>query len=61
MPPGSLGLETPPPDEATSAKLKALAIEGATLDRNPIDVTLAGVKSDTLPHHSRLGHRKSEL
>jgi acyl-CoA synthetase (NDP forming) len=44
---GVAGLETPPPDEATAANLKALAIEGATLDRNPIDVTLAGVKSDT--------------
>lgn len=44
---GVRGFETPPPDEATAAKLKALAIEGATLDRNPIDVTLAGVKSDT--------------
>jgi acyl-CoA synthetase (NDP forming) len=44
---GVAGLETPPPDEATAAKLKALAIEGATLDRNPIDVTLAGVTSDT--------------
>ena len=44
---GMLGLETPPPDDATAAKLKALAIEGATLDRNPIDVTLAGVKPDT--------------
>ena len=44
---GTAGLETPPPDEATAAKLKALKIEGATLDRNPIDVTLAGVKSDT--------------
>ena len=44
---GGLGFETPPPDEATAAKLKALAIDGATLDRNPIDVTLAGVKSET--------------
>ena len=44
---GVRGFETPPPDEATAAKLKALAIEGARLDRNPIDVTLAGVKSDT--------------
>jgi acyl-CoA synthetase (NDP forming) len=44
---GVVGFETPPPDELTAAKLKALAIEGATLDRNPIDVTLAGVKSDT--------------
>ena len=44
---GVAGFETPPPDEATAATLKALAIEGATLDRNPIDVTLAGVKADT--------------
>ncbi len=44
---GLAGFETPPPDEATAAKLNALAIEGATLDRNPIDVTLAGVRSDT--------------
>ena len=44
---GGLGFEMPRPDEATAAKLKALAIEGATLDRNPIDVTLAGVKSET--------------
>ena len=44
---GMLGLETPPPDAATAATLKALAIEGTTLDRNPIDVTLAGVKPDT--------------
>lgn len=44
---GMLGLETPPPDAATAAKLETLAIEGATLDRNPIDVTLAGVKPET--------------
>jgi acyl-CoA synthetase (NDP forming) len=44
---GMAGFDTPAPDEPTAAKLKALAIEGATLDRNPIDVTLAGVKSDT--------------
>jgi acyl-CoA synthetase (NDP forming) len=44
---GMAGLETPPPDAATAAKLKAIAIEGATLDRNPIDVTLAGVRSET--------------
>jgi acetate---CoA ligase (ADP-forming) len=44
---GSAGFATPPPDDATAARLKALAIEGATLDRNPIDVTLAGVKSET--------------
>ena len=44
---GMVGFDTPAPDEPTATKLKALAIEGATLDRNPIDVTLAGVKSDT--------------
>ncbi len=44
---GVLGFETPPPDESTAMQLKGLAIEGAALDRNPIDVTLAGVKSDT--------------
>jgi acetate---CoA ligase (ADP-forming) len=44
---GGAGFETPPPDDSTAAKLKVLAIEGATLDRNPIDVTLAGVKSET--------------
>ena len=44
---GVAGFDTPLPDDATAARLRALAIEGATLDRNPIDVTLAGVKSDT--------------
>ena len=44
---GMAGFATPPPDGATAAKLTALAIEGATLDRNPIDVTLAGVRSET--------------
>ncbi|HEX3506114.1 MAG TPA: acetate--CoA ligase family protein [Xanthobacteraceae bacterium] len=44
---GMAGFEAPPPDDVTAAKLKALAIEGASLDRNPIDVTLAGVKSET--------------
>ncbi len=44
---GAGGFELPPPDAATAGKLAALAIEGATLDRNPIDVTLAGVKSET--------------
>jgi acetate---CoA ligase (ADP-forming) len=44
---GCAGLDTPPPDHATAARLRAIVIEGATLDRNPIDVTLAGVKSET--------------
>lgn len=42
---GMAGFDMPPPDAATAARLKALDIAGATLDRNPIDVTLAGVKS----------------
>jgi acetate---CoA ligase (ADP-forming) len=45
---GLVGFDTPAPEEATAAKLRAIEIEGASLDRNPIDVTLAGVKSDTL-------------
>src|SRR6185312_12552687 len=40
---GMAGFETPSPDDATAAKLKALAIDGATLDSNPIDVTLAEI------------------
>ncbi|WP_382163759.1 acetate--CoA ligase family protein [Hydrogenophaga sp. ANAO-22] len=46
---GVSGLETPPPDEATAAKLRALQTgEQAALDRNPIDVTLAGLQPDLL-------------
>jgi acetate---CoA ligase (ADP-forming) len=44
---GMLGFDTPAPDDATTAKLEALAIDGASLNRNPIDVTLAGVKAET--------------
>jgi acyl-CoA synthetase (NDP forming) len=40
------GFEMPAPDEATAARLNALAIPDAVLDRNPIDVTLAGVTPD---------------
>ena len=43
---GVAGFETPAPDAATQARLGALNIAGASLDRNPIDVTLAGVRSD---------------
>ena len=44
---GLAGFETPPPDAATAARLAALQ-EGdhAALDRNPIDVTLAGLQPD---------------
>jgi acyl-CoA synthetase (NDP forming) len=46
---GMSGFETPPPDEATAAKLLALQQgEHAALDRNPIDVTLAGLQPDLL-------------
>src|SRR5437764_10086894 len=42
---GLAGFETPAPDPVTAGRLKALNIPDAVLDRNPIDVTLAGVKS----------------
>jgi acyl-CoA synthetase (NDP forming) len=46
---GMSGFETPPPDEATAAKLLALQQgEHAALDRNPIDVTLAGLQPGLL-------------
>jgi acyl-CoA synthetase (NDP forming) len=44
---GVLGLETPPPDAATAARLAGVLIgESAVPDRNPVDVTLAGLKSE---------------
>lgn len=43
---GLMGLEMPPPDPETSAKLLALELKEAALDRNPIDVTLAGLRPD---------------
>ena len=46
---GVSGFETPPPDEATAAKLRALQTgDEAALDRNPIDVTLAGLQPELL-------------
>ncbi|MCR6477179.1 acetate--CoA ligase family protein [Variovorax sp. ZS18.2.2] len=42
---GTAGFETPAPDEATAAALRALQSgDHAVLDRNPIDVTLAGLQ-----------------
>jgi acetate---CoA ligase (ADP-forming) len=42
---GSAGFETPAPDAETAASLRALQSgEHAVLDRNPIDVTLAGLQ-----------------
>jgi acyl-CoA synthetase (NDP forming) len=46
---GACGLETPPPDPACAARLRALQPgEQAVFDRNPIDVTLAGLQPDLL-------------
>ena len=46
---GVSGFETPPPDELTAQALRALQTgEEAVLDRNPIDVTLAGLQPDLL-------------
>ncbi len=43
---GLCGLEMPAPDQQTSDKLLALDLKEAVLDRNPIDVTLAGLRPD---------------
>ncbi|MEF7612516.1 acetate--CoA ligase family protein [Aquincola sp. MAHUQ-54] len=46
---GVAGFDTPAPDEATAAALRALQTGSeAVLDRNPIDVTLAGLRPDLL-------------
>lgn len=46
---GMAGFETPAPDAATAAALRALQTgDHAVLDRNPIDVTLAGLKPELL-------------
>jgi acyl-CoA synthetase (NDP forming) len=46
---GVTGFETPPPDAETAAKLRALQKgDYAALDRNPIDVTLAGLQPELL-------------
>ena len=46
---GESGFETPAPDEKTAARLRALQPgDQAVLDRNPIDVTLAGLQPDLL-------------
>ena len=46
---GVSGFDTPVPDEATAERLRALQQGGpAALDRNPIDVTLAGLQPDLL-------------
>ncbi|MET4384844.1 acyl-CoA synthetase (NDP forming) [Bradyrhizobium sp. F1.4.3] len=46
---GVAGFETPTPDAATAAQLKSLQSGShANLDRNPIDLTLAGLHPDIL-------------
>ncbi len=46
---GVSGFETPAPDELTASALRALQTgDEAVLDRNPIDVTLAGLQPDLL-------------
>lgn len=46
---GVAGFDTPAPDEATANALRALQSGSeAVLDRNPIDVTLAGLRPDLL-------------
>ena len=46
---GVAGFETPAPDDATAAQLRALQTgDEAALDRNPIDVTLAGLQPELL-------------
>jgi len=46
---GVAGFETPAPDAATAQALRALQTGSeAVLDRNPIDVTLAGLRPDLL-------------
>ena len=46
---GEWGFETPAPDEKTATRLRALQPgDQAVLDRNPIDVTLAGLQPDLL-------------
>jgi len=46
---GVSGFETPAPDADTAARLRALQTgDHAALDRNPIDVTLAGLQPDLL-------------
>jgi acetate---CoA ligase (ADP-forming) len=46
---GVAAFESPGPDDETAARLRALQTgAAATLDRNPIDVTLAGLQPDLL-------------
>ena len=45
---GAYGFSTPPPDPPTVDRLRAVLVgEAATADRNPIDLTLANLRSET--------------
>jgi acyl-CoA synthetase (NDP forming) len=45
---GVLGFDVPPPDQPTVDRLRAALVgEGAMADRNPIDLTMANLRSDT--------------
>jgi acyl-CoA synthetase (NDP forming) len=45
---GLAGFELPAPDVVTAQALNALVLPDAVLDRNPIDVTLAGLRPEVL-------------
>jgi acetate---CoA ligase (ADP-forming) len=45
---GMAGFDFPPPDEPTARRLRSVDVRDATLDRNPIDVTLAGLRPEII-------------
>jgi len=52
---GASGFDTPPPGEATAARLRDLDIgDQAVLDRNPIDLTLAGLQPQIMQQAMRI-------
>lgn len=52
---GANGFDTPPPGEATAARLRDLDIgDQAVLDRNPIDLTLAGLQPQIMQDAMRI-------
>lgn len=52
---GANGFDTPPPGEATAARLRDLDLgDQAVLDRNPIDLTLAGLQPQIMQEAMRI-------
>jgi len=52
---GTNGFDTPPPGEATAARLRDLDLgDQAVLDRNPIDLTLAGLQPQIMQQAMRI-------